>query len=544
MGLHKGKCNAPGHNETIISHYHSSSGFKIYDHEYWWSKKWDAVDYGRDYDWTKPFFANFKELLHDVPLYDLRVVDSVNCFYAMAFHSKNCYVGSVYNCEDCLYADSAFSRNSVDISHAYSLENCYECSESNKNFGTLFSVHTDNSVDSLFLFNCNNLQNCAFCVNLRNKQYYFFNQPLSKEQYEAKINGLDLGDFQKLEEAKRQFSEFVLKYPRKYCRNINAQNAIGDGLKDARNCQQCFYFTGGVEDCKFISGGGVGLKDSYDVSYSGVHSELFYETVGSGENASNVRFSVNIMDGAHSVQYSVECHNSTNLFGCVGLRNKQYCILNKQYTKEKYEELVPKIIAHMNEMPYTDRKGRTYTYGEFFPPEFSPFAYNESAAQEETYPKFIREEAVRQGYWWRDPEPYDYAITKLAADLPVHIKDVDDSILKKVVGCAHEEKCSHECASAFIIIPRELSFYRKMNLPLPRICPNCRYAERKKHRNRFKLWHRACQCAGAKSENGVYTNTVVHFHKDGHCPNEFETSYSPERKEIVYCEACYNAEVV
>ena len=29
------------------------------------------------------------------------------------------------------------------------------------------------------------------------------------------------------------------------------------------------------------------------------------------------------------------------------LRNKSYCILNKQYTKEEYEELVPKIIEHM-----------------------------------------------------------------------------------------------------------------------------------------------------------------------------------------------------
>ncbi|MFH1193084.1 MAG: hypothetical protein V1656_02080 [Candidatus Jorgensenbacteria bacterium] len=46
------------------------------------------------------------------------------------------------------------------------------------------------------------------------------------------------------------------------------------------------------------------------------------------------------------------------------------------------------------------------------------------------------------------------------------------------------------------------------------------------------------------SENGAYTNTVPHIHGGGKCPNEFETSYAPERKEIVYCESCYNAEVV
>jgi len=83
-----------------------------------------------------------------------------------------------------------------------------------------------------------------------------------------------------------------------------------------------------------------------------------------------------------------------------------------------------------------------------------------------------------------------------------------------------------------------------MNLPLPRLCPNCRHYQRLKQRNPLKLWHRRCQCAGKKSENGVYKNTTGHFHGEGRCPNEFETSYSPDRKEVVYCEHCYQAEVV
>ncbi|MDP3784615.1 MAG: hypothetical protein Q8R12_00870, partial [bacterium] len=60
------------------------------------------------------------------------------------------------------------------------------------------------------------------------------------------------------------------------------------------------------------------------------------------------------------------------------------------------------------------------------------------------------------------------------------------------------------------------------------------------------LWHRKCQCAGEKSENGIYQNTADHIHhpKDQLCPNEFETTYAPERPEIVYCEQCYIREVV
>ena len=41
-----------------------------------------------------------------------------------------------------------------------------------------------------------------------------------------------------------------------------------------------------------------------------------------------------------------------------------------------------------------------------------------------------------------------------------------------------------------------------------------------------------------------YQNTVEHSHHKGKCPNEFETSYAPDRPEIVYCEQCYQAEVI
>ena len=194
-------------------------------------------------------------------------------------------------------------------------------------------------------------------------------------------------------------------------------------------------------------------------------------------------------------------------------------------------------------MPYTDKKGRVYKYGEFFPPELSPFSYNETIAQE--YFPLTKEEAEEKGYRWKDPEKRDYQITKKPSSLPDNINDVDDSIIKEIIGCEHEGKCNEQCTEAFKIIPQGLEFYRKMNLPLPRLCPNCRHYQRIKQRNPLKLWHRKCQCAGVDSDNKVYKNTTVHSHHGkNHCPNEFETSYSPEREEIVYCEKCYQDEVV
>ncbi len=227
-------------------------------------------------------------------------------------------------------------------------------------------------------------------------------------------------------------------------------------------------------------------------------------------------------ENVHSLEYSMCCEGgSENLFGCVNLRKKQYCILNKQYSKEEYESLVIKIKKHMDEVPYVDKKGRVYKYGEYFPIELSPFAYNTTMAQE--YFPIGKEEAEKNNYPWDKVAERNYKIDFEIGSLPDDIKDVKDDIVGKVIACEHAGKCEQLCTTAFKIIPDELNFYRKMNLPLPHLCPNCRTFERLKQRTGIELYHRTCM-------------------KEG-CGNEFETTYSPDRSEIVYCEQHYKEEV-
>src|SRR3989338_10247613 len=91
----------------------------------------------------------------------------------------------------------------------------------------------------------------------------------------------------------------------------------------------------------------------------------------------------------------------------------------------------------MNDMPYIDQKGRIYKYGEFFPPELSPFSYNETIAQE--YFPLTKDEAIKKGYSCKDPEPRHYTITLKTEDILDHIKDVKDSILNDIIQSAHHE---------------------------------------------------------------------------------------------------------
>jgi hypothetical protein len=198
-------------------------------------------------------------------------------------------------------------------------------------------------------------------------------------------------------------------------------------------------------------------------------------------------------------------------------------------------------------MPYIDTKGREYKYGEFFPPEMSPFGYNTTQGQE--YFPLTKETAETQGFKWRKPEKKSYDITKTSKDLPDTIGETKDGIVGEVIRCAHDEKgehpfeCASSCSTAFRIIPMELQFYRRMKLPLPRLCFHCRHFELVSWRNKPALYPRKCECAGVRARKGDYHNEAKHFHGDAPCPNEFETSYEPNRPEIVYCEQCYNSEI-
>ncbi|MEK7541463.1 MAG: hypothetical protein AAB533_01295, partial [Patescibacteria group bacterium] len=171
-----------------------------------------------------------------------------------------------------------------------------------------------------------------------------------------------------------------------------------------------------MEDSAWCQNAVQGVRDSYDFSMGGVKCEMMYETEDVWDNSRNVKFSFNCWPASQDMEYSTNCPSSRNLFGCASLRNKSYCILNKQYSKEDFFALREKIIRHMNEMPYTDAMGRIYRYGEFFPPELSPFAYNETIAQD--FFPLTHEQAIARGYIWRDAQTREYQTSIDAKDLP------------------------------------------------------------------------------------------------------------------------------
>lgn len=523
--------------KDIFSEFPPQVRAKIYDDAYWQSDAWDPMDYGRDYDFSRPFFEQFRELMYDVPWVSRSVINLVNSDYSHgAANLKDCYLCfNLGSCERCAYVSDANSmKDSFDCTSLGRNEFCYECTIIADSYRMRFSHRCEQCQDVWFSRDCTACSNCFGCTNLRNKQYYIFNRPYSKEDYFAQLQQFGLGSHQSLEEIKKQVRQFSLSQPHKFMSSRHNTNVSGDLITSSKNVHESFNIVD-AENVKYSQGVVLGVRDSYDFTVWGDHSELMYEVLVSGNGCSGLKFTIDCWPADHNIEYSLKCMSSDNLFGCVGLRKKSHCIFNKQYSPEEYKTLREKIIAHMNDMPYTDRQGRVYRYGEFFPPEFSPFAYNETLAND--FFPLTKAEAERKKYPWRDPETREFQTTIDAQNLPDHIKDVTDSVLKEVIKCA-------SCAKAYRVIPMELEFYRRMLLSLPRVCHNCRFIKRTKYRNQPKFYRRACQCAGVRSQNGAYQNQSAHPHGADRCSNSFLTSYAPDRPEIVYCEQCYQEEVV
>lgn len=542
--IYRRKCDLCG--EDKIGVYSPDKPYNVYCAKCWWSDDWDARDYGQDYDFSRPFFEQFNEFMKKAPLLNRFVLEDTmvrSDYTNMAQYLKDCYlVFHGDNCERCMYCDQIdFTNDCIDCSYLFQGELCYESINLLKCNKVFYSLDSESCYDCYFVKNCVGCNNCFGCVGLRNKQYYIFNQPYSKDTYFKKLKeiGFDPNSYISVEVFRSKSQNLWNLIPVKYIHGIRNVNVTGDYVNNSKNAYQCFH-SRGLEDCKFCAHIVVaGAKDSYDWTQYGENGELIYEVLQCGGNIFNNKFGWCFWRQTKNTEYGILNINSSDCFGCISIKNKQYCILNKQYSKSDYAELKKKIIQHMDAVPYIDKIGIEYRYGEFFPMDKSPFGYNESFAQEEFV--FTQKEAENRGYTWADKERFrgKYIVTKKAEDLADNINTASEEIMKEVIGCSN-------CGRAYKIIEQEFSFYKNNGIPLPRLCFECRYLRRIKFRNPSRIWHRTCECQGQKSKDkgpNQYTNTATHFHGNNSCPNEFETSYAPERPEIVYCEQCYQAEV-
>src|SRR5262249_1673869 len=150
-----------------------------------------------------------------------------------------------------------------------------------------------------------------------------FNQQYSKEEYKKKLEELGFGSRKSLENIKKLREEVYLKSIHRYGNIFNSANVTGDNINNSKNCRLSFDLWQGVEDSNYLYGS-LDLKDCFD-GIGAFQNSFSYEIVDCNVGNRNIG-SITIYN-SNDVAYSINCHSSNNLFGCVGLRSKQYCIL-------------------------------------------------------------------------------------------------------------------------------------------------------------------------------------------------------------------------
>jgi hypothetical protein len=492
-------------NKPLISIYSPDKSYTIYRQDEWWSDSWNPLDYGQEYDFNRPFFEQFDDLLKKVPRYATLNKNCENCdFSPWMVDCKDCYLSSGgKDNEQCYYTQFPIrSEYCFDCAFPDKCKYCYECINTRECYECFFSLYLDNCNGCYFCYDLIGCRNCFGCVSLHKKEYHIFNKRYSKEEYEKIIGQYNLSDPKQISEVQKKVNEMVNASPHRNMRIINSENCTGDYIKDSRNTHHSFNVED-CEDCKFINDNR-SIKDCYDFYVGGFGCELCYEGISHLRNT-RALFSSYCWDGCSDIYYCDSCIASSDLFGCVGLQHKKHCVFNKQYSKEEYEELVPRIIENMMQ---------SNSWGEFFPVSLSPFGYNETTANE--YFPLTKGEVLGRSWKWCDfePPPPDVEKTIPADRLPDSINDIPDDVLNWAIKCEKTQK-------PFKITKQELAFYRQYNLPVPRLHPFERHLDRLNKRPPRNLWLRTC----------------------GKCGREIQATYAEDQPEQVYCEECYLKEV-
>lgn len=483
--LYSGTCDKC--QKAMLSRFKPNSGYIVYCQDCYRSDNWTAADYGRDFDFSKLFFEQWSELEHAVPqinLYSVRSENADYCNYVGDVKNSFLCYGSI-NIEDCLFGSPYYSKQCVDSLLIRNCELCYECITCERLYHCQYCQDCFDSRDLLVCYDVKASHDCIGCVGLRNASFMIFNQQYSEADYFSYKAKLELADI------KDKFTKVLYTTPHRFMTGLKNESVTGNHINESTNAYDCFDVRK-VENTSYAAQV-IDLKDCYDINYT-EENELCYEYWGNYRNTRCLYSATSY--GCTNLTYSTTCESSHDLFGCTGVRKGEYMILNKAYSQTEYEALVETIKQHML---------TTGEYGEFFPAKYSSFAYNETVAQE--YFPLSQEQIKQAGWQWFD---------------------IPEATQTSVTGA---RQCS-SCAKAFRIILQEQSFYDQEQLAVPTLCPNCRHVTRLQLRTPRSLWTRQCMC------------TQPEHNHSARCSNEFSTTYNSDRKELIYCESCYNQTVV
>ena len=501
--LFRRECDNCGQN--IISMYSPEAAYRVFCPACYWSDDWTHTDYGREVDFSRPIFSQFEELLASAPLISIVNVNSENSeFCHRIFGGRNNYMSfiALYSPENLIHTYYTQNcKSSVDISVCQKVQLGYDLVDAENCYNCRYSNRIRNCSDSYFLQDCIGCSNCFGCKNLHQKSFCVFNEKYSENEYLNFVQEANLSSRSSVEKWRIKANDFHQTQPSRMSISQYCENVSGTNIFHSKNCQNGFD----LYECEMMNHCGYAEKCHTCVDCYGLgECQYCYETV-TGQCSHSCLFSATAIESSGLMYCYDAFANSQNCFACCGTKKGEFCILNKQYSREEYYQLLGRILDHMR---------NTGEWGQFFPIKLAPFAYNESDAQLE-FP-LDQNSAFAKGFKWQTDLDRIPSIDSAssAESIPDDIEAIQDDIVNEVFLCSRSGR-------PFRFVQPEVEFYLKNALPLPSLHPDERHRQRMDRRNPRVSWRRECdKCNGA-----------------------FPSTYPPAATEQIYCQECYRREI-
>ncbi len=420
----------------------------------------NAWDYSVTYNSKQSFFENFRKLSDIFPYqYLMKLFGNENTDFADAvFGAKNVYLSFIIWVWSENIAYSAFSYgNTHNVFNSFlackNISNCYMSAGVTASHNIFYSKYITDSSDIWFSSNLIGCVECIGCDTLQNKKYHIGNKEYQKVEY-----------FEKKKEIlsnKKWFEQYYARVCKKEAVNFASENIQGNYIIKSSNIENGWWIAN-IHNSRnvLVGNGNNGSTEFYDCIDVGIDAQNFYGVMAAwwSPDTREIYCSTQIWYGSN-LYYCAFTESCNYCLGCIGLKNKSYCILNKQYTKEEWEILAEQIFASMED---------DGTLGDFFPASMCPFYFNDTLAYliDDT---FTKEEVEAEWYLWRD-EP-------IKVDIPEWLEIVNSSELDRFQGFREEkwhidpsilEKgIVDEMWNYYRIVKMEYDFLMKHGLPLP-----------------------------------------------------------------------------
>ncbi len=225
--------------------FNGSFGYTSYQPKKYWSDDWTPFDFQGNFDFSQSTFSQFHTLDKKVPKLARSMLLEENCDYVnQAGHVRDCYwIFEAEDSEKCYFGeDCRYTKYSFDFLGTHYCEFCYEIIDCVRCNNLFYSKDCMDCRDSYFLSSCFDCKNCFGCINLSKREYCFFNDQLTKDDYFKRLSELS---FEKhLPAIRAKVKSFFSTHIFREHQNKKSENVFGNKIFESENVFNSFDVAG------------------------------------------------------------------------------------------------------------------------------------------------------------------------------------------------------------------------------------------------------------------------------------------------------------